>query len=85
MTTILNVLSHIGNYAGIGMALAVAGIIITVIAIVKLSRLGRADRDLSRAEFNRKFAGDTGFSISDLDEGAMRKAAARNLGIGSGR
>ncbi|MBR0308401.1 MAG: hypothetical protein IJH92_05870 [Mogibacterium sp.] len=85
MTDILNVLTHIGNYAGPGMMIAIIGLVITVLAIIKLSRLRKKERSVSRAEFNRSFVNDTGFGISDVEEGAMRREAARELGIGSGR
>ena len=85
MTNILNVLTHIGNYAGIGMIIAVIGLAITIFAIIKLSRMKKKNRHVSRAEFNQNFVRDTGYSISDVEEGAMRRAAAQQLGIGNER
>lgn len=85
MTNILNFLTHIGNYAGIGMIIAAIGLAVTIFAIVKLSRLKKKNRHVARAEFNRKFVRDTGLRISDVEEGAMRRAAAQQLGIGNDR
>lgn len=82
MTYILNFVTHIGSYAGIGMIMALLGIALTVFAIIRLSGLKKKGREVSRAEFNRQFVNDTGYSVSDAEEGAIRKAAARGVGIG---
>lgn len=81
MTGILNTITHIGNYAGIGMLMLIAGIALSIFAIIKISNNNRRSRDVERAEFNRKFVSDTGLRIADVDAGAKRKEAARNLGI----
>ena len=82
MTYILDFVTHIGNYAGVGMVMAVLGIALTVFAIIRLSGLRKKGREVARAEFNRQFVRDTGYSLSEAEEGAARKAAARGLGIG---
>ena len=83
MTGILNTITHIGNYAGIGMLMLITGIALSIFAIIKISNNNRRSRDVERAEFNRKFVSDTGLRITDVDAGAKRKEAARNLGIGN--
>lgn len=83
MTGILNTITHIGNYAGIGMLMLITGIALSIFAIIKISNNNRRSRDVERAEFNRKFVSDTGLRIADVDAGAKRKEAARNLGIGN--
>lgn len=82
MTGLLNGITHIFNYAGIGMLMFAVGLTLIVFSIIKLSRQRRLSRDIARAEFNRKFVSDTGFGISDVESGAARKAAADSLGIG---
>jgi hypothetical protein len=81
MTGILNTITHIGNYAGIGMLMLILGMILAIFAIIKISNLRRVSRDIERAEFNSRFVRDTGSRISDVEAGAKRKEAARNLGI----
>ena len=82
MTAILNFITHIHTYAGIGMIMLIAGIALIVFATIKLSKLRRLDRNIARAEFNRKFVSDTGLRMSDVEAGATRKAVAETLGIG---
>ncbi len=82
MTYILDFVTHIGNYAGVGMIMALLGIALIVFSIIRLSGLRRKEREVARAEFNRQFVKDTGYHVSEAEEGAARRAAARGLGIG---
>lgn len=81
MTRFLNVISHIGNYAGIGMLMVAIGIVLIIISIVKISKLRKADRRRTVAEFNQQFVRDTGSRISDIEAGARRREVAKELGI----
>ena len=81
MTHFLNVITHIGNYAGVGMVMTVAGTAMVIIAIARLSRQRKLDRRRTAAEFNRQFVRDTGSRISDIEGGAKRREIARELGI----
>ena len=81
MTGVLNFISHIGNYAGVGMIMVMAGFAVIIISVVKLSGIRRADRNRTVAEFNRKFVNDTHMRIADVEAGAARKDIARKLNI----
>lgn len=81
MTHFLDVITHIGSYAGAGMAMTVIGIVLILISITKISRQRKLDRRQTAAEFNRQFVRDTGSRISDVEEGAQRREIARSLGI----
>ncbi len=85
MTGILDFFSHIGSYAGIGMIMLLAGIVLIVVAAFRLSSLRKAERRRTVAEFNQQFVNDTRSAISDVEAGADRRAVARNLGIGQDR
>lgn len=81
MTHFLNMITHIGNYAGVGMAMTVIGILLVIIAITKMSKQRKIDRRRTAAEFNQQFVRDTGSRISDIEGGARRREIARELGI----
>ena len=81
MTGILNFLSHIGGYAGAGMIMFFIGLILIVVAVVRLGGLRKAERSRAVAEFNQRFVKDTGSRISDVEAGAKRAEIARSLGI----
>lgn len=81
MTRILNIITHVGDYAGVGMVITILGIVIIMIAVMKISKLRKADRKLTIAEFNQQFVRDTGSRISDIEQGAKRREIARSLGI----
>ena len=81
MTGILNFITHIGSYAGAGMVMFFIGLILIIVAIVRLSGLRKADRSRAVTEFNQQFVKDTGSRISDVEAGAKRAEIARDLGI----
>jgi hypothetical protein len=81
MIRILNFLSSIGSYFGPGAVILIIGIAIIIIASVKLSRLNKAERRRTVAEFNQQFVMDTGSRISDVEAASRRKAIAGELGI----
>ena len=85
MTRILNFIAHIGGYAGAGMVILIIGIILIIIAIIRLSGLRKAERSRSVAEFNQRFAADTGTRISDVEAGRIRQEMADRLRIGERR
>lgn len=60
----------------------IVGLALIVFAAIRLSKQRKLDRNIARAEFNRKFVSDTGRRISDVEAGAARRSAAENLGIG---
>ena len=82
MTGFMSIIENIGHYAGVGMVLAVAGLIMIIVAIVGLARRSAADRRTSVAEFNQQFVRDTQARISDIQAGARRSQIAGDLGIG---
>ena len=81
MTGILNFVSHIGNYAGVGMIMFFLGIACIAFAIIKLGKVRRVDREMTVAEFNRQFVNDTYSRISDVEAGSVRKDIARRLNL----
>ena len=85
MTHFLNVITHIGNYAGVGMVMTATGIILIVAAVAMISRQRKIDRRRTAAEFNQQFVRDTGARISDIEAGAKRHEIARELGITDNR
>lgn len=85
MTGILNFITHIGGYAGAGMVMLVIGIILIIFAVIRLGGLRKAERSRSVAEFNQRFAADTGVRISDIEAGRIRQEMADMLRIGERR
>ena len=81
MIHLLNVITHTANYAGVGMIMTVAGIILITIAVVKLSKQRKADRRRTAAEFNQQFVRDTRSRISDVEAGERRREIAQKIGI----
>ena len=81
MIQILNFFSHIGSYLGSGAVMLVIGIALIVIAVVKLSKMRKAERSRAVAEFNQQFALDTGSRISEIEAASMRKEIAEALFI----
>lgn len=63
------------------MIMVAAGIILTAIAIIMLSKQRKADRRQVAEEFNQRFVRDTGLRIADVEEGARRREIARKIGI----
>ncbi len=82
MTKVLNFFTHIGSYFGPGAIMLIIGIVLIVIAIIKLSNMRKAERSRTVAEFNQQFVMDTGSKISDIEAAEKRKSIAGNLGIG---
>ena len=82
MTKVLNFFTHIGSYFGPGAVMLIIGIVLIVIAIIKLSNMRKAERSRTVAEFNQQFVMDTGSKISDIEAAEKRKSIAGNLGIG---
>lgn len=81
MIRLLNVITHIGNYAGVGMVMAAVGIILIIVAVIELSKQRKADRRRTTAEFNQQFVRDTGSRISGIEAGARRREIAQKIGI----
>ena len=82
MTGFLNIISNITHYAGVGMVLAAAGIVMIAVAIFRLVRWNAADRRASVAEFNQQFVQDTRYRIADVEAGSKRSEIAGKLKIG---
>ena len=81
MRYILNTITHIASYAGIGMILFFVCIILIIAAVIMMGRQRSINRRVVTANFNRQFVNDTGYRISDVEAGEKRRAIAHNLGI----
>ena len=81
MTSVLNFFASIGNYAGMGMAIFVLGIVSVIFAVVMLGRIRKAERRRTVAEFNQQFTQEVRSRISDVEAGEKRREIARDLGI----